>query len=216
MACDKYLESGSTAYPCYLAPDHEGPHAARELPRTERIRKEWEVANPMAVRRAATPAPAPGPRVPGALEALGMQGPPKTSVDGLTALEGRTSRREHPEERRRRLALEGEPEPQSIEERLVRNAGGVSPAEMQRLGMNPDPRYEVYDNSPRAPGITRSEDFLPPPAPPQEVTYSVHPSLLDQPMTQDEPAPLTQGERIMEILVDIQSGLNEIALIIAD
>ena len=142
-----------------------------------------------------------------------MQGPPKTSVDALTALEGRDSRREHPEERRRRLALEGEPEAQSIEERLVRSAGGVPPEEMARLGTHYDERMAPYDQ-PRSPGITRSEDFLPPPGRPDEVSYSVRPALLDEPMTQEEPAPLTQGERIMQILIDMQAGLNEIAVIV--
>ena len=158
MACDKYLESGSTAYPCYLTPDHDGPHAALELARTLRIRAEWEATQQGAHSRVSSASAAPGPIVGGELEALGMQGAPKTSVDGLTALEGRASRREHPEERRRREALEsfGVEDVRPIEERLVQTAGGVPPSEMARVGTAHDPRLDAY-----LPNRTRSEDFLP-------------------------------------------------------
>jgi hypothetical protein len=229
--CDKPVGDRAVSYPCNLTPGHYGPCSARENAKSVRIRREWEDANPRTLppRRVA---PAPGPRVPGALERLGMQGPPKTSVDGLTAGEGRDSRREHPEERRRRLS--GDDSPESLENRLVQNAGGVHPDEMASLGMTPDDRYEVYERAPRPPGVTRSEDFAPTapidpfsrrpaaydardeaPAPAWEAEAR-RPSILDEEQVYSEEVPLTTGERIIEILIAIQAGLNEIALIVAD
>lgn len=42
--CGQYIETQTTAYPCYLTESHKGPHAARELPVTVRRREKWEHA----------------------------------------------------------------------------------------------------------------------------------------------------------------------------
>lgn len=210
MACDKYLGSGSVSYPCYLTSGHPGPCAAIELPRTLRIRREWEDQEEGPRAHVKTSSAPGGPSIASALEALGMQGPPKTSVDGLVALEGRESRREHPEERRRRLALEesGGEDVRPIEERLVQRAGGVPTSEMAKVGTHTDERLDPY-----FPNRTKSEDFLPPP---EETPVWERPSWVDSRMEESPvQVTMTAGERIMQILVDVQHGLNEIALIIS-
>ncbi len=208
--CDKLVGAGAVAYPCNLHPGHDGPCVARENEPSKRRRADWERANTTYVSTSTPIAPPPGPRVPGALEALGMQGPPKTSVDALTALEGRESRREHPEAKRRRLA--GEVPEASIEERLVTHAGGVSVEEMQSLGLgNPIDPYTRKE----VPYQHRTET----PTPTWELP---HPSFLDattveeEDLPVEEDAPITQGERVLQLVVEAYAALNEIARIVSE
>ena len=126
-----------------------------------------------------------------------MQGPPRASVDALTAADGRESRREHPEAKRRRLQaeldeLEGEFEEASIEDRLVQNAGAVSSEEMQAIGLT-RPMDPYTRQVPAGPAGWRGA-----------------------PMYEEMPEPqLTMHDRIIELIVEAQSALNAIAVIVA-
>ena len=117
--CGKQVGAGVVAYPCIIEVDggpHAGPCAARENMRSMNERSKWESARE---RADASGVPT--------LEGLGMQGKPKTVIEGLLDPESGKGRRIHPDELRR--IQDGfdtsHTEEASLETRLVQTAGGV-------------------------------------------------------------------------------------------
>lgn len=118
--CGKQVGQGVVAYPCIItvegAGGHVGPCAARENMRSMNERAKWDEARDRAAKSG----------VP-TLEELGMQGKPKTVVDGLLDPSTAEGRRIHPDELRR--IKDGfdtsHTEEASLETRLVQTAGAV-------------------------------------------------------------------------------------------
>jgi len=115
--CGKPVGQGVVAYPCIIETDggpHAGPCMSRESVRSRNERAQWEEARE---RSQGQPT----------LEDLGMQGPPKTVIEGLLDPESGKGRRIHPDELRR--IKDGfdltHTEAASLESELVRTAGGV-------------------------------------------------------------------------------------------
>jgi hypothetical protein len=119
--CGKQVGQGVVAYPCIIevegANGHAGPCAARENMRSMNERAKWDEARERAAKSG----------VP-TLEELGMQGKPKTVVDGLLDPGSRDGRHIHPDELRRiKDGLDtSRTEEASLETRLVQTAGGVN------------------------------------------------------------------------------------------
>ena len=117
--CNKPVGSGVVAYPCIIEVDggpHAGPCAARENIRSMNERSKWESARERAAKSG----------VP-TLEDLGMQGAPKTVIEGLLDRESGEGRRIHPDELRRiKDGMDtSHTEEASLETRLVQTAGAV-------------------------------------------------------------------------------------------
>ena len=163
--CGKYVGQGAVTWPCVVevvgGSPHDGPCMARENIRSVQLRKQWEgqqPAAPVITERVSTRVdPNPHPRSelrnlptdrPVTLADLGMQGPPKSAVDGLLQEEQREGRRLHPAEARRQTRIEQglEDDIETPEAQLARTAGGVpiSPVVVPEEG-TPPPNYAALD-----------------------------------------------------------------------
>ena len=118
--CGKQVGQGVVAYPCIIevegAGGHAGPCAARENMRSMNERAKWDEARERAAKSG----------VP-TLEELGMQGRPKTVIDGLLDPTSREGRHMHPDEiRRLKDGMDiSRTEEASLETCLVQTAGAV-------------------------------------------------------------------------------------------
>lgn len=172
--CGNQVGYGVVSFPCTVEVDggpHAGPCFAIENMRSVTERTKWEEAR---ARAEASGVPT--------VEELGMQGPPKTSLDGLMDLESRQGRNLHPDEQRR--IREGfdlsRTEEQSLESQMVRTAGGVDisgasatdpslsslAAQVRSLTErlaeyeSPEaPQISDINPAPHAPGMSMSEAF---------------------------------------------------------
>ena len=117
--CGKQVGQGIVAYPCIIEVEdgpHAGPCAARENIRSMNERAKWDEARERAAKSG----------VP-TLEELGMQGTPKTVIEGLLDRGSGEGRRIHPDEQQRiKDGMDtSRTEEASLETRLVQTAGAV-------------------------------------------------------------------------------------------